>query len=220
MNKFFPSLLLSLVFILGLAACGQSDTSAPTTEAKTSGTSESAEMTKDASSSDNEATNPFYQASSLYMQFPAFDQISNADYAPAFEKGMADNIVEMDAIANNSEPATFENTFIPMEQGGQILGRTASVFFALASADTNDDIKALRTEIAPKLSSHRDEILLNSKLFARIKTIHDQLPELRLDPESERLVKETYKDFVGAGAQLSDDDKICLLYTSPSPRDS
>jgi len=212
MNKLASSplnpLFLALFMTLGLAACGQSDTGGHSTN--TTAVNESNKMTTDTEPTDKAGSNPFYSASSLYLQFPAFDKISNADYAPAFEKGMADNLIEINAIADNPEPATFENTFVAMEQGGQILGRTASVFFALSSADTNDDIKALRTEIAPKLSSHRDEILLNSKLFARVEAIHNQLPELELDSESERLVKETYKDFVGAGAQLSDEDKVKL----------
>ena len=209
MNKSAP-LLLTMSLTLGLVACGQSDTSAPEIESNTAATNELDKMTKEVAVEANSTTNPFYQDSSLYMQFPPFDKISNADFAPAFEKGMADNLLEINEIANNPEPATFENTMVAMEKGGQTLSRVASVFFALSSANTNDDIKALRTEIAPKLSAHRDEILLNSNLFARVKTIHDQLPELNLDSESERLVKESYKDFIGAGAQLSDQDKVAL----------
>jgi len=211
MNKSAP-LLLTMGLSLGLAACGQTDTAQNASE---SAAPKSQEMTKDINSNvpDSESAivaNPFYQDSSLFMQFPAFDKISNAHYAPAFDRGMAENLAEIEAVANNAEPATFENTIVAMEKGGQTLSRVASVFFALSSAHTNDDIKALRTEIAPKLSAHSDEILLNSKLFARVKAIHDQLPTLKLDSESERLVKESYKDFVGAGAQLSDEDKIKL----------
>ena len=209
MNKSAP-LLLTMSLTLGLVACGQSDTNAPVTESNTAVTNELDKITKEVAVEAKSTSNPFYQDSSLYMQFPPFDKISNADFAPAFEKGMADNLLEINEIANNPEPATFENTMVAMEKGGQTLSRVASVFFALSSANTNDDIKALRTEIAPKLSAHRDEILLNSNLFARVKTIHDQLPELNLDSESERLVKESYKDFIGAGAQLSDQDKVAL----------
>jgi len=198
-----PTLFLFAVgMTLGLVACNQtggnkpeklSDEVVATTATETSGT-----------------TNPFYQASELYLGLPAFDRISNDDFAPAFEKGMADNLIEIEGIANNPQPATFDNTFVAMEKGGQILSRTAAVFFGLSSANTNDDIKAIRTDIAPKLSAHTDEILLNSKLFARVKTVHDALPILGLDPESERLVTETYKDFVGAGARLSDEEKVAL----------
>ena len=113
----------------------------------------------------------------------------------------------IDAIVSNAEPACFENTIVAMEKSGQTLARVGRVFFWLASADTNDDIEALRVEYAPKLSAHSDEILLNASLFSRIKAIHDSLDTLKLDPESTRLVKETYKDFVGAGAELGDADK-------------
>ncbi|MFT6407009.1 MAG: peptidyl-dipeptidase Dcp [Arenicella sp.] len=208
MKKSAP-LLLTMGLSLGLAACGPSDTDQNVSESAATTTNESQEMTKDISPA-TIAVNPFYQDSSLYLQFPAFDKISNQHYAPAFEKGMTENLAEIQAIADNPEPASFENTMIAMEKGGQTLNRVASVFFALSSANTNDDIKALRTDIAPKLSAHSDEILLNSKLFARVKTLHDQLPSLKLDAESERLVKESYKDFVGAGAQLSDQDKETL----------
>jgi len=209
MNKSAP-LLLTIGLSLGLAACSQSDTSQSKTEPSATAINDVKEMAKDTATNVDSGTNPFYQDSSLYMQFPAFDKISNSDYAPAFKKGMAENLVEINAIANNPEPATFENTMLAMEKGGQILSRVSSVFFALSSANTNDDIKALRSDIAPKLSAHSDEILLNPKLFNRVKTIYEQLPTLKLDAESQRLVKERYKDFIGAGAQLSDQDKETL----------
>ncbi len=209
MNKSAP-LLLTMGLSLGLAACSQSDTSQSKTEPSATAINDVKEMAKDTATNVDSGTNPFYQDSSLYMQFPAFDKISNSDYAPAFKKGMAENLVEINAIANNPEPATFENTMLAMEKSGQILSRVSSVFFALSSANTNDDIKALRSDIAPKLSAHSDEILLNPKLFNRVKTIYEQLPTLKLDAESQRLVKERYKDFIGAGAQLSDQDKETL----------
>ncbi|MFT6033047.1 MAG: peptidyl-dipeptidase Dcp [Arenicella sp.] len=208
MKKSAP-LLLTMGLSLGLAACGQPDTDQNVSESAKLTSNESQTMNNELSSV-TDALNPFYQDSSLYLQLPAFDKIENSDYAPAFEKGMVEHLAEIEAIANNSEPASFENTMVAMEKGGQTLSRVASVFFALSSAHTNDDIKALRTDIAPKLSSHSDEILLNSKLFARVKALHDQLPSLKLDAESERLVTESYKDFVGAGAQLSDQDKVKL----------
>ncbi len=159
--------------------------------------------TKDQSSMEN----PFFQDSTLYFNYPPFNKISNDHYAPAFDRGMQEQLEEIAQITGNSEPATFENTFVPMEKSGQTLGRVARVFFALSSADTNDDIEKLRAEYAPKLSAHSDEILLNPELFARVKSVYDNLENLELDAESVRLVKETYKDFVGAGAELNDADK-------------
>ena len=152
-------------------------------------------------------TNPFYQESILYFKYPPFDKIKNAHYAPAFGKGMAEQLVEIAAIANQSGAPTFENTIVAMEKSGQLLNRVATVFYSLASAHTNDSLEAVRSEMAPKLSAHSDQILLNSNLFERIRTLYDQKTSLGLDAEAVRLVEETYKDFTRAGANLSADDK-------------
>jgi len=182
-----------------ISACGQYQTpSEPPTE--------QTQAVSKVISAPNSA-NPFYADSDLYLQYPPFDRIKNEHYAPAFANGMAQELAEIEAIANNSEPPSFDNTLVAMESSGRVLSRVRRVFFALASADTNDDIQALRAEIAPKLSAHSDAILLNSRLFSRIKTLYDGLAESGLDAESARLVKETYKDFIGAGAKLSDNDK-------------
>ena len=152
-------------------------------------------------------TNPFYQESTLYFKYPPFDKIKNAHYAPAFGKGMAEQLAEIEAIADQDDAPTFENTIVAMEKSGQLLNRVATVFYSLASAHTNDSLEAVRSEMAPKLSAHSDQILLNSKLFERIRTLYDQKTSLGLDAEAVRLVEETYKDFIRAGANLSADDK-------------
>ena len=152
-------------------------------------------------------TNPFYQESTLYFKYPPFDKIKNAHYAPAFEKGMAEQLAEIEGIADQSDAPTFENTIVAMEKSGQLLNRVATVFYSLASAHTNDSLEAVRSEMAPKLSAHSDQILLNSNLFERIRTLYDQKTSLGLDAEAVRLVEETYKDFTRAGANLSADDK-------------
>ncbi|HJL84635.1 MAG TPA: dipeptidyl carboxypeptidase II, partial [Candidatus Marinimicrobia bacterium] len=152
-------------------------------------------------------TNPFYQESTLYFKYPPFDKIKNAHYAPAFGKGMTEQLAEIEAIAGQSDAPTFENTIVAMEKSGQLLNRVATVFYSLASAHTNDSLETVRSEMAPKLSAHSDQILLNSKLFERIRTLYDQNTSLDLDAEAVRLVEETYKDFIRAGANLSADDK-------------
>ena len=195
---------LTLISMAGLTACNQTDQAA----SKVDEMKQKAEqVVEEATPQGKQTQNPFYQKSSLYFNYPPFDQISNAHYAPAFDRGMKEQLSEIDAIVANAEAASFENTIVAMEKSGQTLARVARVFFGLASADTNDDIEALRVEYAPKLSAHSDEILLNARLFSRVKAIHDSLDTLKLDPESTRLVKETYKDFVGAGAELGDADK-------------
>ena len=118
--------------------------------------------------------NPFYTESSLYMKYPKFDEIKNENYTPAFEKGMADHMAEIDAIAERADSPTLENTIIAMEKSGALLDRVATVFFALISANTNDEMEKIRSEMAPKLSAHSDQILLNGKLFHRVKTIYEQ----------------------------------------------
>ena len=154
--------------------------------------------------------NPFYTESSLYMKYPEFDKIKNKHYTPAFEKGMADHMAEIDAIAERADSPTLENTIISMEKSGALLDRVATVFFALISANTNDEMEKIRSEMAPKLSAHSDQILLNGKLFHRVKTIYEQRDQLGLDAESKRLVEKYYTDFIRSGANLSSEEKESL----------
>mgnify|MGYP003713480973 FL=1 len=154
--------------------------------------------------------NPFYTESSLYMKYPEFDKIKNKHYTPAFEKGMADHMAEIDAIAERADSPTLENTIISMEKSGALLDRVATVFFALTSANTNDEMEKIRSEMAPKLSAHSDQILLNGKLFHRVKTIYEQRDQLGLDAESKRLVEKYYTDFIRSGANLSSEEKESL----------
>ncbi len=200
-----PILILAFGF---LSACNQSEPQV-SSEPQASGEAKSQESKVQSQTSSTES-NPFYQDSTLQFKYPAFDKIRNEHYKPAFERGMEEGLAEIEQIANNPEPATFDNTMLAMERSGQILSRVSRVFFALSSADTNDDIKVLRAEMAPKLSAYRDTIFLNAKLFARVKSLKDGLAESTLDAQAKRLVEETYKDFIGAGAELSDDDKEIL----------
>jgi len=154
--------------------------------------------------------NPFYTESSLYMKYPEFDEIKNENYTPAFEKGMAEHMAEIDAIAERADSPTLENTIIAMEKSGALLDRVATVFFALISANTNEEMEKIRSEMAPKLSAHSDQILLNGKLFHRVKTIYEQRDQLGLDAESKRLVEKYYTDFIRSGANLSNEEKESL----------
>ncbi len=203
-------LLTLIAASLTLAACSdQTNTQSDTNAEADPVVSETAPLSEETTPAVDEfgPSNPFYTESNLYLKYPPFDKIENRHYEPAMMAGMAQQIAEIEAIASNTEAPTIENTLIPMEKSGSILNRASRVFFALASADTNDDIEALRASIAPKLSAHYDEILLNADLFARVKALHDGLADMRLDAETTRLVKETYKDFVRAGAELSAEDK-------------
>ena len=126
---------------------------------------------------------------------------------PAFERGMAEQIAEVEAIATQQAAPDFENTIVALELSGQLLDRVSSVFFALSSAHTNDDILALQQQLAPELAAHYDSILLNRDLFARIESLYENRDALELDPESRRLLERTRIDFIRAGAALSEDQQ-------------
>ena len=151
--------------------------------------------------------NPFFTESTLLLEMPDFDRIEDRHFVPAFERGMSEQRAEIDKIAEQSEPPTLENTLIAMERSGQLLQRVRATFANLRSADTNDALEAVQTEMAPKLSAHADQTLLNGKLFERIKALFEERHDLDLDPESLRLVERYHTRFVRAGAMLSDGDK-------------
>jgi peptidyl-dipeptidase Dcp len=154
--------------------------------------------------------NPFAKSSTLPYQAPPFDKIKDSDFQPALEEGMRQELAEIEAIANNPEPPTFENTFVAMETSGALSRRVGRVFGGVAQSNTNPTLQKIQRDLAPKQAAHRDAISLNPKLFARIKAIHDQRDTLKLTPEQKRLVETEYKDFVRAGALLSEDDKTKL----------
>ena len=155
-------------------------------------------------------TNPFFNPSPLPLQAPPFDQIKDADYQPAIEEGMKRQIAEVEAIANNPDPPTFENTIVAMEKSGDLLTRVAKVFFNLAQSNTDETMQKVEADESPKLAAHQDAIFLNPKLFARVKAIYDQRNALNLDAESKWLVERYYRNFIRAGAQLSEADKTTL----------
>ncbi len=150
---------------------------------------------------------PFATPSTLDLNYPQFDKIQDSDFAPAFDAGMAEQLREMDAIANNPEAPTFQNTIVAMEKSGQLLDRATNVFFNLVGTDKNDARDKLQTEYAPKFSAHRDAITLNPKLFARIKKLYDARDTLGLDAVDTRLLEKRYEDFVRGGAALTDAQK-------------
>jgi len=151
--------------------------------------------------------NPFFTESPLPLHFPQFDKIKDSDYAPAFDRGMADHLKEVAAIADNGDAPTFDNTILALEKSGRILDRATTVFFSLSGVENNDTKKAIQAEYAPRLAAHRDAIMLDPKLFARVQKLYDQRNDLGLDAQGVRLVERYHDDFVRAGAQLSDADK-------------
>ena len=154
--------------------------------------------------------NPFFAESPLPLHYPQFDRIKDGDFAPAFDAGMAQQLKEVDAIANNKAKPTFENTIIALEKSGDVLDRATTVFFALVGADTNDTRKKLQADYSAKFAAHSDAIALNGKLFARIQALYDTRSQLGLDAEGVRLVEKYYDNYVRAGAKLSEADKAKL----------
>src|SRR6184192_1970366 len=154
-----------------------------------------------------ESDNPLMNESALPYHYPAFDKLKDENFVPAIDVGMREQLNEIDPIANSSEKPTFENTIVAMERTGRLLDRAERTFDNLNACNTNPTLQKIETEIAPKLSAHRDAIHLNGKLFARIQQLYDNRDTLGLDSESAYLLERYYKDFVRAGAKLSDSDK-------------
>ena len=147
--------------------------------------------------------NPFLKEYDTPYQIPPFEKIEFSHYEPAFEAGMKQHLSDIDSIAANKEQPTFENTIAELERSGKTLDKVSSVFFNLLGSNTSDEMDALAVKISPILSSHNDSILLNTDLFNRIKTLHEQKESLSLTTEQARLLDETYKRFVRSGANLS-----------------
>ncbi|HEY8254155.1 MAG TPA: M3 family metallopeptidase [Rhizomicrobium sp.] len=156
------------------------------------------------------APNPFAVPSSLPYQAPRFDQIKDRDYQPAFDTGMKQQMAEIDAIAANPAAPSFENTIAALERSGRMLERVNNTFFAVVQANTNPALDKVQTIEAPKLAAHNDAIFLNAKLFARVKALYDQRAALKPDPEALQVLTLYYRQFVHAGALLSDKDKTHL----------
>jgi len=155
-------------------------------------------------------SNPFYAPSALPFQAPPFDKIKDTDYQPAIEAGMAQHLKEIQAIADNPAPPTFDNTFTAMEKSGRLLDRAMSAFNGVTGANLDPELQKVKDVEDPKLAAHQDAIYLNAKLFQRVAAIYKQRLSLKLDPESLRLVGWDYKEFVHNGANLSDADKAKL----------
>ena len=151
--------------------------------------------------------NPFYAPSALPFSAPPFDVIRDEHYVPAFDAGMAEQRLEIDAIAAAQEPATFRNTVEALERSGALLTRVASAFFCVAGAHTNETLQAIQQEIAPRLSAHGDAIYLDPKLFERVHAVYAARHDGGLSGEALRLLEETHEHFVKAGAMLSEADK-------------
>jgi peptidyl-dipeptidase Dcp len=154
--------------------------------------------------------NPFASESTLPYRLPPLDKVKDEHFKPALLAGMEEQRKEMDAIAKNPAPPTFDNTIVAMERSGQLLERVSTVFGSLTASNTNPTLEAVQTEMSPKRSAHSDAILLDPALFARVRALYEKRDSLGLDPESLRLLERYHTVFTRAGAKLSDSQKTKL----------
>lgn len=151
--------------------------------------------------------NPLLQKWTTPFSVPPFGKIKTEHYFPAFEAAIADERREVQAIADNPQPPTFANTLEALDAAGEMLSQVSGVFYSMTSAETSDALQEIARKVAPLTSALRDDILMNEKLFARVKAAREQRENLGLNPEQLRLVDETYKDFVRGGANLDPEKK-------------
>jgi peptidyl-dipeptidase Dcp len=151
-------------------------------------------------------TNPFFAPSTLPYALPPFADIRDEHFEPAFERGMAEQRAEVEAILANPEPPSFENTLVPLERSGQLLERVARVFFNKSSADSNDVTNELEEKLAPVLAAHHDAIVLDGRLFDRVDAVF-AIRSADHDPEERYLVERWHVELTLAGAGLDDTEK-------------
>jgi peptidyl-dipeptidase Dcp len=159
---------------------------------------------------DTDLSNPFFSEYNTPFQVPPFEKIMAKHYMPAFEKGMEEGRKDIEKLVKNSEEPTFENTIAALDKAGELLTRVSAVFFAQASANTNDSLQNIELEISPKLAGYNDEIRLNPGLFKRVKQVYDNQAQFNLTPEQKFILENLYKEFVRNGANLSKADQDTL----------
>ena len=153
------------------------------------------------------STNPLLDQPATPFGVPAFDQVKLEHYMPAFEEAIRVNKAEVQAIIDNTDEPTFENTIVALDRSGLLLDRVIGVFFNVLEADGNDDMDAIAEKVSPMLSELSSSIILNDALFERVKAVYDQRESLDLTPEQMRLLTETYKGFADNGANLPAEQK-------------
>jgi len=151
------------------------------------------------------STNPLLAKWNTPFGTPPFDKIKSEDYFPAYKKAIEEHKQEIDKIVQNSEPANFENTIVALEQSGQLLKRVNNIFNAVEGANTDKILQQTSKKTKPELAAHFDRITMNPKLFERLNAVYQQREKLNLDAEDQKLLEETYKNFVRSGVNLPDE---------------
>ncbi len=151
--------------------------------------------------------NPFFSEYENEYGIPPFEKIKSEHYLPAFKEGINQQQAEYDAIANSNEEPTFRNTIVAIEKSGVLLSKVSAVFYNLNSAETNEDLEIIASEVSPLLSEHSDNLYLNDAIFKRVKTLYSNKENLNLNAEQNRVLENYYKNFVRSGANLNDENK-------------
>ena len=155
--------------------------------------------------------NPLVKQSPHKYGAVPFDEIKQEHFIPALDYAIAEAEKTLESIKNNPDTPTFDNTSLPMENGTELLETVANTYFNLMSAESDDIFKELAQEISPKLSAFRNQVLLDSKLFERVKTLYENRNNTNLTSEQKRLVEEKYTEFTLNGALLDEDEKKTLF---------
>ena len=160
-----------------------------------------------ATTADVEQANPLFTKSVLQYETPDFSVIKDEHFMPAFNKGMTEQMAEVQAIISNQAKPDFQNTIVALELSGELLTRTRSIFYNLAGSDSNPKRREIQKELAPKLAAHNDNIFLNKDLFEKVSAVYAESDKLALTAEEKRLLDVYYKRFVRAGAKLTAEEK-------------
>ncbi len=193
-------LVASITLAMALTACSSTTTQENQQVANSQASDIKAQHTQ----------NPFFSDYGTFFEIPDFDRIQDEHYLPAFKAGIAELQQEINTIANNPQAPTFANTIEAMEFTGDLLARVAGVFYNLTGANTNPQLQAISKEVSPMLSSSRDDIFLNDKLFQRVKAVYQQKDQLNLNTAQQKLLEDTYKGFTRGGANLNAEQKTQL----------
>lgn len=196
-------------YALYLAAVGFSVFCSTTVKAQKSSTNSNMSK-KSTNNNPNTTNNPLLRKSKLQYQAPEFDKIQDKHFKPAFDFGLNEQLKQIEAIVENTEKPTFENTIIALENSGQNLRRAITIFSNLNSANTNSFLQKLDEEYAPIFAAHADKIFLNNKLYQKVKRIYETRLKLNIDAESVRLIEYYNQQFEIAGANLNDEKKAEL----------
>ena len=167
--------------------------------------------------SDNCNENPFFSDYGTPFEAPAFDKIKNEHYMPAFVEGMKQQKAEIEAICNNTETPSFENTIWAFDKSGELLGKVGGVFFNMMECMNNDEMQQIAEEVMPLITAHGDDIAMNTVLFAKIKYVYEHRAEMNLDRQQNRVVEKIYNDFIRSGADLTKEDQAKLREMNDSP---